>query len=198
MPKNELTPMEYSNQRILTTQQIAEAYGTEVQVVTNNFNRNKVRYEKGKHYYCLKGSELKAFKAATQIDLLPNVHSLYLWTERGALLHAKSLNTDTAWKVYDHLVDHYFKPQAAPPALPAPASGPPPPAFGDTDPPPFVIKWDINPQPSDPRNIHKMRRILDRGSLLLAAFVPLDQARQNELIKMAMTFENECLRQMNY
>ena len=40
---------------------------------------------------------------------------LYLWTEKGAFLHAKSLNTDTAWEVYDRLVDNYFeKPKAVP------------------------------------------------------------------------------------
>ena len=32
-----------------------------------------------------------------------------LWTEKGALLHAKSLNTDKAWAVYDWLVDFYFR-----------------------------------------------------------------------------------------
>lgn len=40
---------------------------------------------------------------------------LYLWTEKGAFLHAKSLNTDTAWEVYDRLVDNYFeKPKVVP------------------------------------------------------------------------------------
>lgn len=34
---------------------------------------------------------------------------IYLWTEKGALLHAKSLNTDKAWEVYDYLVDFYFR-----------------------------------------------------------------------------------------
>lgn len=37
-----------------------------------------------------------------------NIGKLYLWTEKGALLHAKSLNTDKAWEVYDHLVETYF------------------------------------------------------------------------------------------
>ena len=37
-----------------------------------------------------------------------NLNKLYLWTEKGAFLHAKSLNTDTAWEVYDRLVDSYF------------------------------------------------------------------------------------------
>lgn len=36
---------------------------------------------------------------------------LYLWTEKGALLHAKSLGTDEAWDMYDILVDTYFKVQ---------------------------------------------------------------------------------------
>lgn len=51
---------------------------------------------------------MRAFKANGQIDLLPNVNTLYLWTEKGAFLHAKSLNTDKAWEVYEYLVDSYF------------------------------------------------------------------------------------------
>lgn len=34
---------------------------------------------------------------------------LYLWTERGALLLAKSINTDVAWDAYEKLVDFYFE-----------------------------------------------------------------------------------------
>ena len=34
---------------------------------------------------------------------------IHFWTEKGALLHAKSLNTDKAWEVYDYLVDFYFR-----------------------------------------------------------------------------------------
>ncbi len=66
---------EYRCQRVLTTQQIAEAYGTETDVITKNFNRNKERYIEGKHYVCLKGEELRVFKANGQIDLLPNVRN---------------------------------------------------------------------------------------------------------------------------
>lgn len=40
---------------------------------------------------------------------------LYLWTEKGAFLHAKSLNTDVAWEVYDKLVDSYFEKSKAVP-----------------------------------------------------------------------------------
>ena len=104
----ELKIVEYKNIRVLTTQQIAEAYKTDSQVITNNFNRNKERYHEGKHYICLTGDELREFRAKNQNDVLPNANKFYLWTEKGAFLHAKSLNTDKAWEVYDKLVDFYF------------------------------------------------------------------------------------------
>ena len=56
----------------------------------------------------MEGSELKEFKTNHQFDESSKVNKLYLWTEKGAFLHAKSLNTDKAWEVYDHLVDTYF------------------------------------------------------------------------------------------
>ena len=112
---NELQITEYKNIRVLTTQQLAEAYGSDTRVISNNFNRNKDRYVEGKHYICLEGDELKDFKTNHQFDESSRINKLYLWTEKGAFLHAKSLNTDTAWEVYDRLVDNYFeKPKAVP------------------------------------------------------------------------------------
>lgn len=104
----ELTITEYNGTRVLTTQRLAECYGTTTDTITKNFNRNRDKYVEGKHFICLKGEELKEFKANGQIDLLPNVHMLYLWTEKGTFLHAKSLNTDIAWEVYDRLIETYF------------------------------------------------------------------------------------------
>ena len=101
---------EYKNIRVLTTQQIAEAYETDSKVISKNFERNKERYVAGKHFICLSGEELREFKANRQNDdNLKFISILYLWTEKGAFLHAKSLNTDKAWEVYDKLVDTYFK-----------------------------------------------------------------------------------------
>jgi hypothetical protein len=108
---NNLQITEYKDIRVLTTQQIAEAYGTDTNVITKNFNRNKDRYTEGKHYVCLEGDELKEFKTKGQIDLSLKVNKLYLWTEKGAFLHAKSLGTDEAWEVYERLVDFYFNKQ---------------------------------------------------------------------------------------
>lgn len=106
---NELQRTEFNGVLVLTTQQIAEAYGTDTDIITRNFNRNKERYQKGKHFICLEGNDLKEFKTNGQIDLPLKINKLYLWTEKGAFLHAKSLNTDNAWEVYDRLVDDYFR-----------------------------------------------------------------------------------------
>lgn len=105
-----LQVVETNNQRVLTTAQIAEQYGTDSKVISNNFNRNKERYTEGKHYYCLTGEELKNFFAITKLMNAneSKIRTLYLWTEKGALMLAKSLNTDKAWEAYEVLVDTYF------------------------------------------------------------------------------------------
>lgn len=103
---NELQITEFKNIRVLTTQQIAEEYGTDGKVISYNFNHNKERYVEGKHYIRLEGDDLKAFREIH--DLPSNLNKFYLWTEKGAFLHAKSLNTDEAWAVYENLVDTYF------------------------------------------------------------------------------------------
>ena len=105
-----LQVIEQQGLRVLTTKQLAEAYGVEEKVLRNNFTRNQKRYVEGKHFIRAEGSELKALKGTPQIDVIPKyANTLYLWTERGALLHAKSLNNDTAWQVYDWLVDFYYR-----------------------------------------------------------------------------------------
>ena len=107
---NELQITEFNKIRVLTTQQIAEVYGTDEKVISNNFNRNKERYAEGKHFICLTGDDLKEFLHSSNLGLQnqSKIRTLYLWTEKGAFLHAKSLNTDEAWAVYENLVDTYF------------------------------------------------------------------------------------------
>lgn len=58
----ELKVTEYKDMRVLTTQQIAEAYGTNTDTITKNFNRNKDRYVEGKHFICLEGDDLRILK----------------------------------------------------------------------------------------------------------------------------------------
>jgi DNA-directed RNA polymerase specialized sigma24 family protein len=117
MTSTNIQVIEMQGVRVLTTAQLAESYGTESQIITNNFNRNKGRYEEGKHYIRLTGAEKREFCNLNQIDVGTKAANFYLWTERGALLHAKSLNTDTAWEVYDQLVETYFRAKKAQAAL---------------------------------------------------------------------------------
>ncbi|MEC2220896.1 MULTISPECIES: ORF6N domain-containing protein [Bacillus] len=101
--------IERNNQRVLTTAQLAESYGTDNKRIANNFNENKHRYKQGKHFFLLEGEDLKSFKSESRISgIAPNINKLYLWTEKGAWLHAKSLNTDQAWNAYEMLVDEYY------------------------------------------------------------------------------------------
>ena len=104
--------------RVLTSKQLAEEYGTTTDRIKQNFGENRKYFIDGKHYISLTGDELKVFKNQVRKEnnqvgknaLVANrTAHLYLWTEKGALLHAKSLNTDKAWQVYDYLVDFYFR-----------------------------------------------------------------------------------------
>ncbi len=106
-----LQVIEIKGQRVLTTRQLATAYETEIKVIQNNFQRNKDRYTAGKHYIYMDRDELREVKATyPQIEgELNRTSRANFWTEKGALLHAKSLNTDKAWEVYDYLVDFYFR-----------------------------------------------------------------------------------------
>ena len=109
---DKLEVIDYQGIRVLTTQQLAEAYGTSTDTITKNFNRNKDKYIEGKHYICLAGKQKNEFLNLGQFDRgLKNARILYLWTKKGAFLHAKSLNTDTAWEIYERLVDSYFDSQ---------------------------------------------------------------------------------------
>lgn len=106
-----LVPIEQNGQRVLLTSQLADAYETTTDCIIKNFNRNKDRYHEGKHYFMLSGESLKGFKE-TIGQIVPYskyTSRLLLWTEQGALLHAKSLNTDKAWEAYEKLVEYYFR-----------------------------------------------------------------------------------------
>ena len=73
----------------------------------------------GKHYIAVEGDEMRHLRTSPQFEgELKKVSKAYFWTEKGALLHAKSLNTDKAWQVYDYLVDFYFRAKEQEPEIP--------------------------------------------------------------------------------
>ena len=117
MNTTDIQVIEQQGVRVLTTAQLAECYETTERRISENFNANKERYEEGKHYIVLEGEEKRDFLNRTEIPYGSRAAKFYLWTERGALLHAKSLNTDKAWEVYGELVETYFRAQKAQIAL---------------------------------------------------------------------------------
>lgn len=110
---NELTVLEHNSIRVMTTEQLAEAYGCAPKQIQQNFSNNRARFIAGKHYFKLEGADLKAFK-----DSLENIEavvgsrapSLILWTKQGAARHSKMLGTERAWDVFDELEESYFNP----------------------------------------------------------------------------------------
>ncbi|MDU6360952.1 MAG: ORF6N domain-containing protein [Clostridiales bacterium] len=121
MPKNALvkterlnTPIVFKGQTVITTKNLASVYEATEQHIQQNFNNNQDKFEKGKHYILLQGSELKDFKRQfddieVALGISKYTSQLYLWTERGASRHCKILDTDKAWEQFDYLEEVYFK-----------------------------------------------------------------------------------------
>lgn len=107
----ELRQVKFNNELILTTDQLAEFYGTTAQQIQQNFANNKDKFIEGKHYYYLEGAALKEFKSHFENFEVPFnkfASHVYLWTKRGASRHSKMLGTDQAWDMYDRLEESYF------------------------------------------------------------------------------------------
>lgn len=108
----ELQPVNHKNIAVLTTDLLSSLYGTANTNIIKNFTVNKDRFIEGKHYFKLEGKELKEFKdcitKSNTVKIAPNTRNLILLTERGAARHAKMLDTDQAWEVFEKLEDSYF------------------------------------------------------------------------------------------
>ena len=118
-----ISPITHNQILVITTELLAQLYGTETNNIKVNYTRNAERFVCGKHYFKLEGAELREFKnKVTQSNLVaPRTKHLILWTERGAARHAKMLETDQAWDVFEKLEDCYFS-QKIPEQLQLPES----------------------------------------------------------------------------
>lgn len=109
---SDLIPVEYRTERVLTTEQLAQAYECEPKQIKQNFNNNKAHFEEGRHYYKVEGDELKDLRVENiDLQISPKTRCLYLWTRRGASRHSKMLGTDRAWEMFDALEESYFNPR---------------------------------------------------------------------------------------
>ncbi|XTZ40050.1 ORF6N domain-containing protein [Salmonella enterica] len=106
-----LSPITHNQFPVITTELLAQLYGTEPVRIRQNHHENKDRFVEGKHFFKVVGDELKQLRVAlnySQNSISPKVRSLILWTERGAARHAKMLETEQAWEVFEKLEDCYF------------------------------------------------------------------------------------------
>ena len=109
---SDLIPVEYRAERVLTTEQLAQAYECEPNNIKKNFNSNKEHFEEGRHYYKVEGDALNDLRVTfSDLQISPKTRCLYLWTRRGASRHSKMLGTDRAWEMFDALEESYFNPR---------------------------------------------------------------------------------------
>ncbi len=117
-----LSPITHNQIPVITTELLAQLYGTEPVRIRQNHHENKVRFVEGKHFFKVVGNDLKELRVALNysqnlrvtlsnsqnlqpslrgLQISPKARSLILWTERGAARHAKMLETDQAWDVFE-------------------------------------------------------------------------------------------------
>ncbi|MEH4082890.1 ORF6N domain-containing protein [Escherichia coli] len=124
---NTLQPILHNQLPVITTELLAKLYGTDVDNIKKNYSRNANRFIEGKHFFKVAGDELKTLRVTlshsqnlrlvlnesqNEVQISPKTRSLILWTERGAARHAKMLETDQAWDVFERLEDCYFNQNA--------------------------------------------------------------------------------------
>ncbi|HAM9574795.1 TPA: ORF6N domain-containing protein [Escherichia coli] len=114
-----LSPITHNQIPVITTELLAQLYCTEINNIKVNYTRNSERFVEGKHFFKVAGDELKNLRVTlsnSQTPVSPKTRSLILWTERGAARHAKMLETDQAWEVFEKLEDCYFSQKQPPTA----------------------------------------------------------------------------------
>lgn len=122
-PSLSLPQLAYKGVPVVTTETLAMAYEVEAHQLRQNFKNNKERFVEGKHFYLIEGDELKAFSLQVEnfySQISAKTRHLTLWTERGAARHAKMLNSDKAWEVFELMEETFFNVKtSAAPALPS-------------------------------------------------------------------------------
>ncbi|MGS3865819.1 ORF6N domain-containing protein [Escherichia coli] len=115
-----LSPITHNQIPVITTELLAQLYRTEINNIKVNYTRNSERFVEGKHFFKVVGAELKNLRVTLSnsqnlqpslrgLQISPKTRSLILWTERGAARHAKMLEADQAWDVFEKLEDCYFR-----------------------------------------------------------------------------------------
>ena len=106
-----MVKIEWSDEPVLTTNQLAERFGCEPKNIANNFKRSKEYFVEGEHYFKLTSEALRQFKSYSSkkgMAIHPYAAWVYLWTHKGCVRHCKMINTANAWRMFNELERVYF------------------------------------------------------------------------------------------
>lgn len=105
-----LAVREYNGQRVVTFKDIDTVHQRPSGTARKTFNRNKSRFEVGKHYFML---QLETENSNVRLTDIRNIvvpsRGITVLTERGYLMLVKAFTDDLSWKVQDELISGYFK-----------------------------------------------------------------------------------------
>lgn len=137
MDINELVPVEYEGQRLLTGKQLADFYGTTVSRIKDNFRyaNSKGHFALGRDYFLLEGDALRQVRdqVAGMIISAPvagnssprnftnplagATRSVRVYTVEGAARHCKMLRKPDVFEVFEQLRRDYFQPNTPKPTV---------------------------------------------------------------------------------
>jgi len=109
LPENGGMQLDYQGKRVLTTKRLAAMYEIAPNTIHQIYLRHRDQFEEGEHFFALTGDELKSFKKLYQDEVEKYVASLYLWTEKGALLIAQTQSGPQSWKSFSRYVHYYME-----------------------------------------------------------------------------------------
>lgn len=108
--------VELRGKRVVSTETLAEGYGTEATNIRTNLSAHKHRFIEGEHYFTITGEELSFLRVSNpDAQISTKVRSMAFYTERGASRMSKIVDTDAAWEFFGKLENAYFNPKQAQP-----------------------------------------------------------------------------------
>jgi len=99
--------IEWKNQLVITTAEIAKYHELDVKVINQKFRRNKENFILDKDYYIVNTEYLRSH-GVTTISNMDRSDETFLFTESGYLRFVKTINDEKAWKAYNVLIESYF------------------------------------------------------------------------------------------
>ena len=105
----DLAVVEYSGERVLTTEQLAQVCESSTAQIEQIFTNSEDEFTEGKHYFKTEGETLAKLRSANSgLQISPMTRTLYFWTKSGILRYCRMLDTEKAWAAFEELDKSYF------------------------------------------------------------------------------------------